>query len=191
MDSVLQRVAQGDSDAVKACLDEYGNLVWSMALRNCPDRSEAEDAVQEIFIDLWKSAGRFDASRASETTFVGMIARRRLIDRRRSRARRPIVEDLDERLEKRGEEPVAGDGPDSVEATADASLAARALAQLDPKERHVVLMSAYHGYSHGQIADETGIPLGTVKTYIRRGLSRVRALLETTRRIPSREEVAT
>ena len=189
MEPLLHQVAQGDSDAVRACLDQYGNLVWSMALRNCPDRSEAEDAVQEIFIDLWKSAGRFDPSRSSESTFVGMIARRRLIDRRRSRARRPFTEGLDERLEARGLEPVSNEGPDALEATADASLAARALARLDPKERHVVLLSAYHGYSHGQIAKETGIPLGTVKTYVRRGLSRVREMLESTHPLPSQEVV--
>ena len=87
-DSILQRVAAGDTEAVAACIDRFGGLVWSLARRFLDRPTEAEDAVQEIFIELWKSASRFDPSIASETTFVAMIARRRLIDRQRKLGRR-------------------------------------------------------------------------------------------------------
>ena len=102
-------VAGGDAGAVRECLDAYGGLVWSLARRLSPGEAEAEDAVQEIFIELWSKAGRYDEGRASETTFVAMIARRRLIDRWRQRGRRldedaldvnglPIAADDDDRL---------------------------------------------------------------------------------------------
>jgi RNA polymerase sigma-70 factor (ECF subfamily) len=81
--AILKRIAAGDKTAVQDCLDSYGGLVWSLARRMSPNTNEAEDAVQEIFIDVWKNAARFDESQSSETTFVAMIARRRLIDRLR------------------------------------------------------------------------------------------------------------
>ena len=85
-ESILQRVAAGDMAAMQECIDRYGGLVWSLARRLSLSPAEAEDGVQEAFIELWKHAERFDPEVASETTFVSMIARRRLIDRRRSRA---------------------------------------------------------------------------------------------------------
>jgi len=96
--SILERVAQGDPSAPAECIDRFSGLVWSLARRLCASASDAEDAVQEIFIDVWKSAGRFDPSIASETTFVAMIARRRLIDRGRRRMRRPEVPQIAETL---------------------------------------------------------------------------------------------
>src|SRR5438132_13118196 len=88
-EDLLPRVARGDGVAVEQCVDRYGGLIWQIALRFSATRADAEDAVQEVFIDLWKSAARFDPTRASETTFVAMIARRRLIDRKRAHDRAP------------------------------------------------------------------------------------------------------
>ena len=76
---ILERIAAGDPAAVDDCLRSYGGLVWSLARRFSPNHAEAEDAVQEIFIDVWRSAARFDRQRASENTYITMIARRRLI----------------------------------------------------------------------------------------------------------------
>ena len=91
---LLPRIAAGDSDAIQRFVDRYKSLIWWLARKHAS--TDAEDAVQEIFIDLWKSAERFDASKASEPTFVGMIARRRLIDRARKRQRRPQPVALDD-----------------------------------------------------------------------------------------------
>lgn len=174
--SILEKIAAGESSAVQECLDRYGNLVWSLARRHAADRPEAEDAVQEIFIELWKKAARFDRQKASEEAFICMVARRRLIDRHRRRQHRPLTESL---VTPEGETRDMPDATaDRAESCAEAALAARAMAQLDPKERKVILLSTYHGMSHGQIAEHTGIPLGTVKTCIRRGLARVKELLE-------------
>jgi RNA polymerase sigma-70 factor (ECF subfamily) len=166
--SLLARVASGDPGAVRDCLARYGGLVWSIARRF--EGGDAEDAVQEIFLDLWKSAARYDARVASEVTFVAMIARRRLIDRRRSRRRRPATETIAH------EPPIATEahGPDT---SAEASQAARALERLRPEQRNVLLLATCHGMSHGEIAEQTGMPLGTVKAHARRGLISIRAAL--------------
>jgi RNA polymerase sigma factor (sigma-70 family) len=165
---LLARVAAGDPGAVRDCIARYGGLVWSIARRF--EGGDAEDAVQEIFLDLWKSAARFDPRIASEPTFIAMIARRRLIDRRRMRQRRPTTEAM-------AREPAVADharGPDSC---AEASQAARALDRLRPEQRHVLLLATCHGLSHGEIAAQTGMPLGTVKAHVRRGLQSIRAAL--------------
>src|SRR5215471_13283167 len=125
--ALLTRVAGGDPGAVRDCLARYGGLVWSIARRF--EGHDAEDAVQEIFLDLWKSAARFDAGIASEPAFVAMIARRRLIDRRRSRGRRPTLEMT--------ELPSVADDASQPDVCAEANQAARALATLRPEQRQV------------------------------------------------------
>ena len=177
--TLLQQVAAGDPDAVRECVSRYSGLVWSLARRFCPG-SEAEDAAQEIFISLWRSAAKFDPAVASEPTFVSMIARRRLIDRARARQRRPDPAPLVEGN--------AGSVPaPAADIADDSARAAQALLSLSPEQQRVLRLAIHEGLSHEQIAVATGMPLGTVKTNIRRGLIRVRELL--TGRAP--REVAT
>ncbi len=172
---LLPLVAQGDQHAVQACLDRYGALVWSLARRMCRNTVDAEDAVQEIFVSLWKNADRFDPERGSEVTFVATIARRRLIDRVRRIGRRPTESTIDTGM------PMADTG-EPAEAPAlmrdEVALARAALAELNDEQRRVLQMSIGLGLSHEKIAEATGIPLGTVKTHIRRGLIRVRGMIE-------------
>lgn len=170
--TILERVALGDRAAVRACIDRHGGLVWSLARRACRDGAEAEDLVQEVFIALWESAPRFDPRVASETTFVAMIARRRLIDRRRRLRSRPDTQPLPDGL-------VAPDRPEAaVDRADDVDRAARALEQLRDEQRRVLTLSLRDGLSYDQIARATGWPLGTVKTHARRGLIRLRELLD-------------
>jgi RNA polymerase sigma-70 factor, ECF subfamily len=166
---LLGRVAAGDQMAVRECVARYGGLVWSLA-RRFEAHGDAEDAVQEIFLDLWKSAARFDRQIASEAAFVAMIARRRLIDRKRTRGRRPTIDPHSELPAVAAE----GSGPETC---AEANQAARALDKLRPEQRQVLLMATCHGMSHGEIAAQTGMPLGTVKAHARRGLMSIRATL--------------
>jgi RNA polymerase sigma-70 factor (ECF subfamily) len=168
---LLPRVAAGDDAAVKDVIREYGGLVWSLARRLCGNQSEAEEAVQEIFIDLWKSAARFDPAIAAERTFVAMIARRRLIDRRRKAGRRPA---MTSQVEVASDAPAAGSG---METTEEARRAAAAFEQLRPEQREVLHMAIWRNMTHEQIASATGMPLGTVKTHARRGMIRVREIL--------------
>lgn len=184
-ESTLKRVANGDQEAIKECLDRYGALVWTLARRFSPSRSDAEDAVQEIFVDLWKSAARFDEAASSEATFIAMIARRRLIDRQRRRKRRPDSEPLADVPQL----PEAVESP-RAELAVEAGQAARAVAQLRPEQQKVLLLATYHGLSHEEIASSTGLPLGTVKAHARRGLLKVRELLSGRDEAPAGEEVA-
>ena len=133
------------------------------------DRDEAEDAVQEIFVEIWRSAARYDGSVASETAFVATIARRRLIDRRRRAARRPEAELLSDAIES-DEEAV----DERLAQCDEAELAERELEKLKPEQRQVLRLSIWEGLSHSAIAERTGMPLGTVKTHARRGLIQIR-----------------
>lgn len=168
-DSVLTRIARGDQAAVAECIDEFGALVWSLARRLSPRRDDAEDAVQEIFLDVWKSASRFDATQGSEKVFIAMIARRRLIDRLRRHKQLPEFAPAEE-LDAIGWAEPGTRGEVCVEA----ERAALAVAQLRPDQQKVIELAVLHGLSHSEIAERTGMPLGTVKTQMRRGLIQVR-----------------
>ena len=171
--SLLQRVGAGDTGAMLACMERFRGLIWSLVRRSCSNAADAEDVVQEIFISVWRSAHRFDPTIASESTFVSVIARRRLIDRTRQRMRRPapgsIIQDveLDRNELPRCQIKEAG------------AIAQVALKKLRPEQQQVLHLSIECGCSHEQIATSTGLPLGTVKTHARRGLQKLRdALIE-------------
>ncbi|MSR33917.1 MAG: sigma-70 family RNA polymerase sigma factor [Phycisphaerales bacterium] len=171
--SLLQRIGAGDTSAMVACMERFRGLIWSLVRRSCSNAADAEDVVQEIFTSLWRSAHRFDPTIASESTFVSVIARRRLIDRTRQRMRRPapgsIIQDV---KFDRDELPRC----QIKEASAIAQVA---MEKLRPEQRQVLQLSIEFGCSHEQIATSTGLPLGTVKTHARRGLQKLRdALIE-------------
>ena len=170
--AILQRIANGDRNAVEDCLKKYGGLVWSIARKMLRNTDEAEDAVQEIFVDIWKNAARFDESKASETTFVAMIARRRLIDKIRHSARRISADSLDDILL----EPFTN-ADKHMQTGLEAEQAAEAMRNLRPEQQQVLKLSIVQGMSHQEISDATGMPLGTVKTHARRGILQVREFL--------------
>ena len=170
---VLERVAAGDQLAVKQCMDRFGGLVWTLARRALSSPQDAEDATQEIFVEVWRSAYRYDPGKGSETVFVATIARRRLIDRLRKQGRQPYTEDVDE--------PglhLSGEVEHSQEVCTEAELAARALKTLKPAQQQVLELGLLRGLSHSEIAEQTGMPLGTVKTQMRRGLIKIREKME-------------
>jgi RNA polymerase sigma factor (sigma-70 family) len=169
---ILERVARQEPGAVDEMMSRFGGLVWSLARRTCSDPTEAEDAVQEIFVEIWRTAHRFDSSIAGEATFVAMIARRRLIDRTRRKTRRPQSVALQESAP----DPTPID--DSTEIREQAGVASVAFEKLRPEQQQVLRLAIHHGRSHEQIATTTGMPLGTVKTHARRGLIKLRQLLE-------------
>lgn len=181
--AILNRIATGDPNAVQDCLKAYGGLVWSLARRMLRNSEDAEDVVQEIFVDIWKNADRFDASQSSETTFVAMIARRRIIDRIRYSARRISPDSLEDVL---AEPSTRSD--QALQTSIEANEAAKALDALRPEQRQVLQLSIVQGLSHQEISDATGMPLGTVKTHARRGILQAREILglgtkETTREV--------
>ncbi len=156
---------------MKECVDVHGGRVWALARRFSSDRADAEDAVQEIFISLWKSAHRYDPAKASEAAFVATIARRRMIDRLRARGGRAQTVPIDER------EVASHNTAGQVEAAVDLARVRDVIETLEPEPRRVVELAVLQGYSHGQVAEATGIALGTVKSHVRRSLVKVRDAL--------------
>jgi len=173
--SLLHRVAAGETNAVAAVVDQYGGLVWSIARKYFRDRAEAEDAVQDSFIALWKNAGRFDPDTASETTYVAMIARRRMIDRLRKMGRRISAQPLDAAPEP--DSTTKGESETPLEREEEVRRVLRVVESLDPPQPELIKQSLMEGLTHAEIAEQTGLPLGTVKTHIRRGLIKVRQAL--------------
>lgn len=171
-EGILTRIAAGDPAAVDDCLRNYGGLVWSLARRFSANHADAEDAVQEIFVDVWRSAPRFDPQRSAENTYITMIARRRLIDRRRRTDRTIRTAAMpDESLA------ASGETNDRQELFDEVDRARKAMNHLRPEERQVLDLAINHGLSQSEIAATTQLPLGTVKTHSRRGLMRLRAML--------------
>ncbi|NNE90650.1 MAG: sigma-70 family RNA polymerase sigma factor [Verrucomicrobiales bacterium] len=166
---ILAGVALGREAAMETCISVYGGLIWSIALRYADDRSQAEDVVQETFMDLWKSAGRYDAAVASEKTFVGLLARRRSIDYMRKQRRQPPSEPL-MAAESLPEELPEGSGERRVEHAAVLEM----LKELPEATRELFTLHFEQGLTHPEIVERTGLPLGTVKTRLRRGLIELR-----------------
>ena len=163
---LVRDMASGRSEALAALYDRHSGLVYSLCFRIVRDRSDAEEVLSDVFWELWKRAGAYEAGRSSVLTYLLTIARCRAIDRRR---RRPKL-----RLQalEQAEAPAASDVPEtpSVETTDEVR---KALASLDDSQRRAIEYSFWEDLSHSQIAAKMNRPLGTVKTWIRQGLSRI------------------
>jgi RNA polymerase sigma-70 factor (ECF subfamily) len=170
---LLVRIGQGDQSAVRLFLDRYGGWIYGLAKRYTRRPEDLEDAVQEIFLHLWTNAHRFNPSLSSEMTFVTMLARRRLIDRRRREDRTPVLDQF----------PADVCAP-AVELSTvlehgeEVSRAREALQHLSMDQRETLQMAIFQGMTHEEIARKTNSPLGTVKTHVRRGLIRLREVLD-------------
>lgn len=163
---VLTRIAAGDQSAVRDLIDTYGDLIWSLARHFTNSHAESEEAVQDIFIYLWQKAGMYEPAAGAEDTFISVLTRRRLIDRwrRESRHAKPAAISDDAHPSSLDSEPMSE----------DASLARTLFDSLSEEERIVLRLSIAFGQTHQKIADHTGMPLGTVKTVIRRALIQIR-----------------
>ena len=167
--NLLAEVATGDSKAFEELTKKYGNLIWSIARRYLSNQAEAEDAVQEIFLALWQSASRFDANKGSEITFIATIARRRLIDGLRKNNKHKILQSIDDAISND-----VFKQKSNLEKNAELSLVIGILETLEKKDQELLSLSIYQGYSHVEIAKLLNLPLGTVKTKIRRNLMKIR-----------------
>ena len=171
---LLLRVANREPEAFETCIQQYGNLVWALAKRYSPCQSDAEDAVQEIFLDLWKKAEKFTPERSCESTFITMIARRKLIDRHRKLGRSvettSIGNDWDQ--------PDLSPASRPYELIDEAAKASLCLENLQANHRDILKRSIHQGQSHSQISSDLSMPLGSVKSLARRGLIQLRQCME-------------
>ncbi len=171
---LLVQIAAGNRDAVASCIDRFGGLVWSLARRFCRNAADAEDAVQEIFMEVWRSAERYNPSIGSEATFISTIARRRLIDKQRRAGRSVKFEPLSSAADADTNDASA---TQPMELADEVARAQEAMESLNDEQQSALRMSIYEGHSHAEIAKRMDVPLGTVKTNIRRGLIRLRTML--------------
>ena len=182
--TILPRIAAGDETAVNDCINQYGNLIWALAKKLTPKLEDAEDAVQEIFMEIWQNASRYDSTKSSESTFITIIARRRLIDRLRKIYRRPVVQSIEDTFET---------APNVFESQIATKIQAKrvfgVMKNLRAEQREMMILNIYDGMSHGEISEKLNVPLGTVKTHIRRGFKRVREVISHNK--TSRENFAT
>lgn len=163
-------------------MDRYGGLVWTLARRYCRGNTDAEDLTQEIFLQLWKYAERFDSQVASEATFVAMIARRRLIDHRRRLTRRQEVDsatdfEVDTADVSLSGEPRQDDPAQQAMLSDEAARARAAMQQLSEQQQQVLDLALNACLTQAEISQQLDMPLGTVKTNARRGLQQLRRLL--------------
>jgi RNA polymerase sigma-70 factor, ECF subfamily len=173
---LLGRAGRGDADALEALYRRHGPRAMGVALRVLRVRSDAEEVLQETFVEVWRRAREYTPSRGTVEAWLLTIARTRAIDRLRSRAARGRMAEA-----KGAEPPEPGPSlPDALAVAAqDAGRVQAALAEL-PKDQRVALELAYwEGLSQTEIAERTGQPLGTVKTRVRLALLKLAGLLET------------
>jgi RNA polymerase sigma-70 factor (ECF subfamily) len=167
---LIRRVARRDASAFEALYHRFARPVFGLALRRLGDRMRAEDAVQETFAAVWRSARTYKPDRGAGAPWLYAVARNAIVDRSRSRTEPP------------GEVPDIAStelGPDErAEASYVSWRVHRALESLSPNERDVIELAYYGGLSQSEVADFLGIPLGTVKTRTRAGLGRLADLLE-------------
>jgi RNA polymerase sigma-70 factor, ECF subfamily len=179
-EDVLLAVGRGDPAAVQAVIDLFGGFVHAICRSVLADKGELEDAVAEVFADIWKSSPRFDPQVASAKSFVAMIARRRLIDRARRASVRLKPVSMDGSAKgSAGPMSLAGaDAPIDQRATTSDELTAamEALQELPTPEREMLLLNVARGWSHQKIAEYQRVPLGTVKSTLRRALTRIREI---------------
>ncbi|MFI5953996.1 RNA polymerase sigma factor [Cryptosporangium sp. NPDC051539] len=163
------RFAAGDEHALRAMYDRWGGLVYRLGRQTLPSPSDAEDLTQATFVAAWRGRTTFDPERGRLAGWVIGIAKRQLIDRLRALQREERVARVVEATA--GPPEPAQPNPDRV---LDRLVVADRLAQLSPEQRQVVQLAFFDDLTHTQIAALTGLPLGTVKSHLRRGVSRLR-----------------
>jgi RNA polymerase sigma-70 factor (ECF subfamily) len=168
---LLVQVAQGDQAAFARMYDLLAPRVFGLILRVLVDRAQSEEVLQEVFLEVWQSAGRFAPNRGQGRSWILTIAHRRAVDRVRSAQ---ASTDRDARIGTRDLD-VAYDGvAEQVELKIEGERVATALSSLPEAQREALTLAYYGGYSQSEIAALVGAPLGTVKTRMRDGLSRLR-----------------
>lgn len=171
--ALMTAVAAQEEDAVGRLYDRFGALVYRMAYQSLPSKSEAEDAVQEVFVRLWRTADRYDAEKSALVTWVMLITRRHLVDKlRRAKARIP-ASNLGEAAIPRVDESARGESDRMDQSERFGELMKR-VESLPELQRVVVTRAYLGGQTLRQIGDELGTPLGTVKSALSRALVRLR-----------------
>ena len=176
--ALIDRVALADESALKELYEMTSSKLYGVAVRVVSNKSWAEDVLQEAFINIWRIAGDYKASLSPPMAWMCLIVRSRGLDflRRRTSDRADAVQELDDVLS----DTLEGDSAnpmDTALAGEQAWALHQCLSQLDNKQREVVSLAYLRDLSHGELAEQLKLPLGTVKTWIRRGLEQLRGCM--------------
>lgn len=173
---LLRRIAAQDREALAEFYDQLGAVLFSTVVRILGDAQEAEDVMQEVFVQIWEKAAAFDAALGTPTNWVLRIARNRAIDRLRARQRRfRAFDELENAFAAEALPPPAQHGELSGEELAGVRAAVRSL---PAEQRQAIELAFFGGQSHGEIAGALQEPLGTVKARIRRGMMKLKDTLQ-------------
>ena len=176
--ALIDRVALADEKALRELYELTSSKLYGVAVRVVTNRQWAEDVLQEAFINIWKIAGDYKATLSPPMAWMALVVRSRGLDflRRRAVGRADRMQELDDVIS----DTVAGDAPnpmDVAQASEQAKALHNCLSLLDNKQREVVSLAYMRDMSHGELAEQLKLPLGTVKTWIRRGLEQLRGCM--------------
>jgi RNA polymerase sigma-70 factor (ECF subfamily) len=171
---LMTRIAAGEREALRQLYDATSAKLFGVCLRILSDREESEDVLQDVYVTIWRRADRFDGARASVMTWVSTIARNRAIDRLRARGPMAYAEQVDD-ME-------IADGQDSAEtllsAADDRNRLHGCMSELDDRTQKVIRTAFFEGVTYEALAKSMDAPLGTVKSWIRRGLAKLKGCLQ-------------
>ena len=173
----LARMARGDERALAELYDRHARIVFSLALRILQNRADAEDVVQDVFAQIWTQARRYEGERGAVAAWMLMMTRSRAIDRLRARQARP---DQTHGAEPHPATPLTAPGRDPEQVAVseeDGRNVRKALEALPAEQRMLVDLAYYEGLTQSEIAERTGVPLGTVKTRVRAAMATLRSAL--------------
>ena len=173
--AAMARLANGDRGALEEIYKATRVKLFGICLRILGDRKEAEDALQDVYVNLWQRADRYDPSRASPISWLATFARNRAVDRLRTGKVRGGAVPVEEAA------PLPDDAPLADDMLIDAERAARVhtcLKTLEGKTQSAIRSAFFDGYSYAELAERADVPLGTMKSWIRRGMQRLKACLE-------------
>ena len=174
---LMRRIGAGDSEALAEVFDAHSPLVLGLLFRILGRRSEAEEILQEVFLQVWMQAERYDPDRASPRGWILMLARSRALDRlRRRESSRRREEEVSGGAEFLAVHPL---GTERLEAVERRSRITSALSLLSADQRHCIELAFFEGLTHTQIAERLQAPLGTVKSRILLGMNKLRQTLST------------
>jgi RNA polymerase sigma-70 factor (ECF subfamily) len=171
LNDLLALVAEGDQTAFGQLYDQSSGRVLGLVRRLLKDHAQSEEVTQEIFLEIWQNARRYDPAKGSATTWILTMAHRRAVDRIRSSQ---STRDRDNRIGLRDMETEYDSVSESVEITVEHERVGQALKGLTELQRQAVTLAYYGGYSHSEVAEMLKVPIGTVKTRLRDGMIRLR-----------------
>jgi RNA polymerase sigma-70 factor, ECF subfamily len=174
LDQLMLQVARGDTDAFEAVYEEVSGAVFGVVRRVLRDPAQSEEVAQEVLVDVWRSAGRFDPQRGSAQSWILTMSHRRAVDRVRSAQ---SSHDREQRVAQREHTAPYDEVAEAVENRLEREQVRACLRQLTELQRESVTLAYYGGYTYREVAELLTVPLGTVKTRLRDGLIRLRDCL--------------